>query len=386
MAGEFRRAAVTALALITMVTVAGCGETDAAQPQNNYGGATAATSGSASQQPAPVPSTIDQAALAPGTRELMAKVRATDACAMHDPALAARLGAFQRFDRDGSWTRCRMFVADAGDPAGFFRFDLDLVDDFLAADRGSLYKPDQLAGRTVFMRFDNDHPGAWSCSMRIAHGDTGFAATLKVSRLAPPKNSPIPWDQACAFTREYLTAILGNLVTLPPRPIGIEDGRSLIQKDPCPAEGPLTAAFPEWKVKSTGLVNAYECKLTLRRDDAYGKVEVSVRLQANAEQVPSEGETRLPAGLDGGQLVVTGRYQARAGLTGTETRTVHSADPGVTVGCSAALVYRPSNPSIPNSAQLITIGVDIDRTGAAPRPDACQALDRLAGDIVTALG
>ncbi|MEU2255155.1 hypothetical protein [Nocardia xishanensis] len=41
---------------------------------------------------------------------------------------------------------------------------------------------------------------------------------------------------------------------------------------------------------------------------------------------------------------------------------------------------------MPNSAHLITIGVDIDRTGAAPRPDACQALDQLAGDIVTALG
>ncbi|MFI2474381.1 hypothetical protein [Nocardia xishanensis] len=80
MAGEFRRAAVTALTLITVAMAAGCGETDAGQPQNNYGGATAATSGSAAQQPAPVPSTIDQAAVAPGTRERWCTARRTRRC------------------------------------------------------------------------------------------------------------------------------------------------------------------------------------------------------------------------------------------------------------------------------------------------------------------
>lgn len=388
MVGAVRRGVVAAIAVIATVSGAGCGETVAGAPQNQSSSVKAATTTSTAPRPAAVPSTIEQAAVAPGTRELMAKVRATDACDLHDPALGARLGAFQRFDRDGSWTRCRMFVADAEDPDNFFRLDLDLIDDFLAADRGTLYKPDQLAGQPVWMHLLNDQPDSPSCTVRIAHGATGFAATLEVSRLAPPKNNPIPWAQACAYTREYMTAIMGNLATLPPHPVETESGRSLIQKDPCPAEGPIIAVFLEWKVKSTSLTNAYKCKLTLRRDNAYGTVEVRVELQPNAEQVPRPGETRLPAGkLDGGQIIITDRYQARAGLDGIEIKTVHSNDPAVAIGCTASLVYRPANPSIPNSAHLITIGVDIDRKGGpAPRVDACQALDQIADDIVAAAG
>lgn len=388
MAAVFRRLAVAAMAVIAVVAVAGCGETVAGQPQSQPGSNKASTSTSAAPRPAMVPSTMEQAAVAPGTRELMAKVRATDACDLHDRALGEQLGSFQRFDRDNNWTRCLMFVADAEDPNNFYRFELDLIDHFLAVDRGSLYKPDQLAGQPVWMHLLNDQPDGWSCSIRIAHGASGFAATLEVSRLAPPKNQPIPWAQACTYTREYMTAIIGNLTALPPHPLETEGDRSLVQKDPCPAEGPIVAVFPDWKVKSTGLTNAYTCELTLRRDNAYGTIEVEVRLQPNAEQVPLAGETRLPAGdLEGGQIIMTDRYQARAGLDGVEIRSVHSADPAVAIGCSASLVYRRANPSIPNSAHLVTIGIDINRKGGpAPRVDACQALDQIAGDIVAGVG
>lgn len=134
------------------------------------------------------------------------------------------------------------------------------------------------------------------------------------------------------------------------------------------------------------MIKAYQCRLTLHRDGEQREITLSVRFARNAEQAPS-AEIRLPAGgLDGGQLIQSSRYQPRAGLNGLEIRAVHTADPARAVGCTASLVYRPADAPGSITAHLIVLTLDINPTGPTAPLDACQALEKIAGDIVAAAG
>lgn len=71
---------------------------------------------------------------------------------------------------------------------------------------------EQLAGQTVYRDYVG---GSYSCGFTALYGETGYAARLRIARLAPPKNTPVEWPERCTYTRAYMTAVLPNLTTLP---------------------------------------------------------------------------------------------------------------------------------------------------------------------------
>lgn len=380
-----RTRSTTAAIMVSAALVSalvGCGS-DSAPGDSAVATSTIASATPTTSRPRPVPNSIDQAAVAPGSLEAMSKVRATDACALHDSGAAARLGGLQEFDRDNSWTACRMVIADAGNPGGYFRFDLELADDYLDYDR-ERDTAETLSGTTVY---HNPYSGGSSgCVFAVPYAETGFAALLSVKRAQPPKNTPVDWPEACAFTREYLTAILPGLTALPAHPFG-EDapGPSLIQKNPCPTAATIDAALPGWRIASTGTPTPYTCKMTLRREGDQHKVTLEVHFQRNNEQIPLEGETRYPGDLNGGYVTQDSAFRSRAGLGGIEIRSWYSTAPSRAITCTAALTFRPAAPAGASTAHILSIGLDISPS-APPTPfDACEQLDPLTEGIVATL-
>ncbi len=327
-----------------------------------------------------IPGSAELAAIAPGTGDLMARIRATDACTLLNRDIAQRLGTFQNFDRapgwerGGSWTGCGMSITAADDPDAIYYFNVEL-DKLYTADKQALDKPELINGRTVYRSAvsDDSRPEAYRCDYRIPADDTGFAHTVTVAKVTGPKKTPVPWSQPCQFTKGYLAATLDSLLALPPHPIAEPTGRSLAQRDPCAAEPQISAQFLGWKMTSVGWSKAYKCAITIVQPGGSHRVTVEVSFERNNEQMVKTGEVlRLPSGVDGGQSIQYGRHLTLEGLTGTELRTVQSTDPTrQNTSCAITLNYRRADPPTANNAHLIHVSMNI-APASPPFPfDAC---------------
>ncbi|MFB8277170.1 DUF3558 family protein [Nocardia colli] len=386
--GGSRRWATMAAIAVVVAALCGCGtisKESAARPSAQ------STPPRAAKAQAGTPGSAELAAIAPGAADLMARIRATDPCALLNREYAERLGVFQRFDRSpgldrgSGWTGCGLILSAPDD--AYYAFNLEL-DKLYTSDKRAADKTEQINGRTVFRSANSDdRPDAYSCEYRIPAGDTGFAHFLSVSKLAGSAKTPVPWSQPCRFTREYLAATLDGLVALPPRVIDDQGGRSLIQRNPCAATAPITAQFLGWQMTSVGWPKAYKCAITLIQPGGSHRVTVEISFDQTSEQMVKTGEVlRLPSGLDGGQSIQYARHTNVEGLTGIELRTVQSTDPTrQNSSCAMTLNYRRADPPTANNAHLLTISVNL-APAAPPFPfDACAQAAQITPTVLHAI-
>ncbi|PXX60290.1 uncharacterized protein DUF3558 [Nocardia tenerifensis] len=336
------------------------------------------------------PGSAELAAIAPGTADLMARIRATDPCALMNREFAERLGVFQRFDRSpgtdrgSGWTGCGLILSAPDD--AYYSFDLEL-DKLYTAGKRAADKIEQVNGRTVYRGAgSDDRPDAYSCEYRIPAGDTGFAHLLSVAKLAGSARTPVPWSQPCRFTREYLAASIDTLTALPPHLIDVP-GRSLMQRNPCASTAQITAQFPGWQMTPVAWPKAYKCVITLMQPGGANRTTVEISFDQTSEQMVKTGEVlRVPSGLDGGQSIQYARHTNVDGLTGIELRTVQSTDPTrQNSSCAITLNYRRADPPTANNAHLLTISVNL-APAAPPFPfDACAQATTLTPTVLHAI-
>ena len=161
---------------------------------------------------AAVPNDLWAATVAPGARELSARIRGADPCAVMDREFLARFGKVvtspirqaQRF------TQCQV-LASTGDPsAPQVRFRIDLGDFVTKYDRRDKVEI-RVGGKLAFQQ--QDAPGSNVCSIELPYGSSGFGASLNVNRhIAGRGSDQAPWPEACAVAREYLTLIADRVL------------------------------------------------------------------------------------------------------------------------------------------------------------------------------
>ncbi|MFI6046443.1 DUF3558 family protein [Nocardia sp. NPDC051321] len=387
MGGSRRWAAVVAIATVA-VALGGCGTISKESTARSSVESTAPRSVKAQVG---APGSAELAAIAPGTADLMARIRATDPCALLNREFAERLGVFQRFDRSpgvdrgSGWTGCGLILSAPDD--AYYSFNLEL-DKLYTADKRAADKPEQIDGRTVYRSASSDdRPDAYSCEYRIPAGDTGFAQFLSVAKLAGSAKTPVTWSQPCSFTREYLATIIDGLSALPPRVIDDQGGRSLLQRNPCAATVQISAQFSGWQMTSVGWPKAYKCAITLVQPGGANRATVEVSFDQTSEQMVKTGEVlRLPSGLDGGQSIQYARHTNVEGFTGIELRTVQSTDPTrQNSSCAITLNYRRADPPTASNAHLLTVSVNL-APASPPFPfDACTQAAQITPTVLHAI-
>ncbi|WP_433663000.1 DUF3558 family protein [Nocardia sp. CA-128927] len=385
--GSRRWAAVVAIATVA-VALGGCGTIS---KESTVRASAETTAPRAAKAQVGTPGSAELAAIAPGTADLMARIRATDPCALLNREFAERLGVFQRFDRSprvergSGWTGCGLILSAPDD--AYYSFNLEL-DKLYTADKRAADKTEQINGRTVYRSASSDdRPDAYSCDYRIPAGDTGFAHFLSVSKLAGSAKTPVPWSQPCRFTREYLAATIDSLAALPPRVIDDQAGRSLMQRNPCAAASQITGQFSGWQMTSVGWSKAYKCAITLVQPGGAHRTTVEISFDQTSEQMVKTGEVlRLPSGLDGGQSIQYARHTNVEGLTGIELRTVQSTDPTrQNSSCAITLNYRRADPPTANNAHLLTVSVNL-APAAPPFPfDTCIQAAQITPTVLHAI-
>lgn len=387
MGGSRRWAAVVAIAT-AVIALSGCGTIS---KDATVRATVESTAPRAAKAQVGTPASEDMAAIAPGTADLMTRIRATDPCALLNREFAERLGVFQRFDRspgmdrgDG-WTGCSLIVSAPDD--AYYSFNLQL-DQLYTSDKRAADKAEQISGHTVYRSASSDdRPGASSCDYRIPAGDTGFAHFLSVAKLSNAAKTPVPWSQPCQFTSDYLAATIDGLVALPPHVIDDQGGRSLLQRNPCAATAQITAQFPGWQMTSVGWTKAYQCAISLIQPGDAQRATVAISFDQTSEQMVKTGEVlRLPSGLDGGQSIQYARHTSVEGLTGIELRTVQSTDPTrQNSSCAITLNYRRADPPTANNANLLTVSVNLV-PASPPFPfDACVQAAQVTPTVLHAI-
>ncbi|WP_194837435.1 DUF3558 family protein [Nocardia sp. XZ_19_369] len=349
------------------------------------------TAPKAAKAQAGTPGSQELAAIAPGTADLMARIRATDPCALLNREFAERLGLFQRYDRSpglergGGWTGCGL-ILNAPDDA-YYSFNLEL-DKLYTSSQRAADRTEQVNGRTVYRSASSDdRPEAYGCDYRIPAGDTGFAHHLSVTKMTGPTKTPVPWSQPCRFVREYLAATIDGLTALPPHVIDEPAGRSLRQRNPCGATSQIATQFTGWQLTSVGWTKAYKCAITLVQTGGAHRATVEVSFDQSNEQMVKTGEVnRLPSGLDGGQAIQYARHTNVEGLTGTELRTVQSTDPTrENSTCAITLNYRRADPPTASNAHLLRVSVNL-APATPPFPfDACTQVVQVAPTVLRAI-
>ncbi len=387
--GRRRWATVVALCIAVAIAVCGCG-TITTEPTVRSTTEARAPKTSKVQG---VPGSVELAAIAPGTADLMARIRATDPCSLLNREFAERLGTFQGFDRSpgaergGGWTGCGLIIAanDAPDASYLVNVELDKV---YTSDKRVGDTAEQVNGRIVFRGIGNDdaRPDASSCDYRIPVEDTGFAHGLTISKVSGPTKAPVPWSKPCQFTKDYLAATIDNLMALRARPT--EPGpRSLVQRDPCAAEPQISTQFPGWEMSSVGWTKAYKCAITLVQTGGTHRSTVEVSFEQSSEQMVKAGEIlRLPSGLDGGQSIQYARHMTLDGLTGIEIRSVQSTDPTrQNTSCGLTLNYRRADPPTANNAHLVRVSLNLT-PATPPFPfDACTQAAQIAPTVIESI-
>ncbi|MEU7141158.1 DUF3558 family protein [Nocardia sp. NPDC046473] len=385
--GSRRWAAVVAIAT-AVIALGGCGTITKESTARSTAESTAPR---AAKAQVGTPGSAELAAIAPGTPDLMSRIRATDPCALLNREYAERLGVFQRFDRSpgmdrgSGWTGCGLILSAPDD--AYYSFDLEL-DKLYTSDKRAADKTEQINGHTVYRSASSDdRPDAYSCDYRIPAGDTGFAHFLSVAKLAGSAKTPVPWSQPCSFTREYLAATIDGLLALPPHVIDDQAGRSLMQRNPCAATAQITAQFAGWQMTSVGWPEAYKCAITLVQPGGANRTTVEVSFNQTSEQMVKTGEVlRLPSGLDGGQSIQYARHTNVEGVTGIELRTVQSTDPTrQNSSCAITLNYRRADPPTANNAHLLTVSVKLAPVSPPFPFDACAQAAQITPSVLHAI-
>ncbi|MFD4294522.1 hypothetical protein ACFWPA_19045 [Rhodococcus sp. NPDC058505] len=308
--------------------------------------------------------------------DLMARIRGTDSCAIHDRGYAERWGTRTAVNTGPGLSGCTLVVGDGQGPIHVF--ELTMGSARARADIEA--NAETVGGHTVYRDpgpdDDISRDTCWYHLPQVDDGDAfGRYATLRVRRVGSDGKAIGEWPDRCAAASDYLARIIDRIVALPPRAVPVE-GRSLIGKDPC-LEDLVRASFPDWTVHRP-TVGVGQCGYGLTRDGEAYRVEVEVLFSLNPEQALYDGARPITL----------------AGLTGIESSD-GVPDPGQWERpryCGVNLTYRPSEPAGEWNGHLIDVEVHPKKLDAAaeasgPIPfDPCERVHDLATRVVAAVG
>ncbi|WP_280213623.1 hypothetical protein [Nocardia cyriacigeorgica] len=272
--------------------------------------------------------------------DLADRIRKTEACSLLDRTAAEKFGPFHGFAATGL-DKCALYTRIEGSPNAFFLFELDLGASYYPEDRAK-DAPHQVAGRQVYLNNElNDDPRFNdACYINIPIDRTEHKHQLRVRRV-PPKGQKEPWPERCNAAKEYLAAIINNVIELPPHDSGPGPrGRTLMHQDPCAARKEIVTAFTGWK-EEDAVLGAYSCTLTLRKKGDPYEIKVMSTFWRNNEQRPAHN----------------GYSHSLAGLNGTQNPTMAPELNNAVNGCGDIFTYVPADP--PGSANADLIKVDV---------------------------
>lgn len=280
-----RRAMTSTVLIVSLVAVAAC----------TVDGTPVPVGADATQQPQ-VPETAAAAATAPGTRTLMARIRAADPCLGLDQTYPRRFGSVVRETQQKAQdlTACQVVASnDPGTPQ--VRFRVTLGTDLAVQDRAGMIT-ERVGSHTVF-REPRQNPESNSCAYRIPFEDSGFGATVEVTRFIEGRGSDqAAWPQSCASLKEYLGITADKIVALTPRG-AVPPPPSLLGRDPR-ADLVLSAVkahFNGWRILPVAYY-PYSCYVTAMRTPTLG-VTTRLAFERDAEQVGDSRERDQVAGL-----------------------------------------------------------------------------------------
>ncbi|MGM7645467.1 hypothetical protein ACSVDM_11250 [Nocardia sp. JW2] len=325
-------------------------------------------------QSAIFPGDLAEASVAPGTADLMGRVRSSHACLLHDREFARRYGT----PADGwlieRFSKCGVMVNSDVEPGAGYIFELSLADAYLSIDRDQ-DTAEAVGGHEVFR--SRTSYGTHDCTYYLPIGKTGFAHGLRGRRVHSP-GQPSEWPARCESTKEYLGALADTLIEMPPRDIGASPGsRSLVQKNPCAADVKIRDLFPGWNGGQTGWVSAYSCTLDLSKPGDPYKITVTATFMRNNEQAAVRPEDR----------VVT-----HEGMSGVEYPSTGNAALPSPNKCGYALTYVPA--AVPGAATAHVVSVSVDANPhnplAASWPaapfDMCERARAVSSAVLAGIG
>ena len=160
---------------------------------------------------------------------LLARMRAVDVCALHDPSVAAAvtddaprdIAPYEGFDM------CRLrMTSDAGSGLDTWELRVGVIQYGAQLQGQEGVIAEQIGGVTVLRRVDFSSDS--ECGYVLPFPEAG-GIDLQASAQPEDRNKP-----PCTVVKEYLAAVLPIWRTMPLRPEGLTEPRlTLAEKDPC---------------------------------------------------------------------------------------------------------------------------------------------------------
>lgn len=356
------------VALVALLAV-GCG-------QVVTGSATAAeygTTTSSTPPPAALPASIGEAAVAPGTAELMERIRAAQVCYLHNRDFATRHGTPAQGWLITGYTGCGILVNSDVEPGASYVFELSLAQHYFGNDRAQDLA-EEVGGHQIFR--SRTTYGTFDCTYYLPIGKTGFAHSVRGRRAHSP-GQPTEWPTRCEDTKAYLGALATTLIEMPPHiPANAPSREDLFSKDPCETASVLGGLFSGWTPGKVGWISPYSCSISLTKPGDPYQITVESSFRYNAEPKPGPGE----------------RVIQHAGAVGIEATITSDQALSAPNSCGHVLVTAPAEPAGSTTAQLASTTVSAlpikSSLGAWPALpiDVCDRARAVADTVMAALG
>ncbi len=306
---------------------------------------------------------------------LMARIRATDPCALHNLDFLKRFGPDHLFRLVNGFNSCHVTAGKKGDPNRDIFFFTITLGEYYDDNSKEKDKLENVGVHQVYQqRFKN--PPVDTCYYNLPYEKTDFAVTLKALRSPPRGTADRNWPERCQIAKEYLGSIADNVLALPPREKAPE-GRTLIGKDPCAQRNELAALLPDWTPGSPKYLRPYNCELPFtKQSEPYTltmKISWDLNVEPSTKAFSGQTAKRIHIGdLGGVQLVVSG---------------LDNSDGG---SCSNSMTLQPSDQDVTDGAHLIHVGLATKTTTRDSQTSvpaaSCDQVDKATEIVLRGIG